>query len=300
MNRSGIAALVVASVLWGTTGTAASLLPDDVNPLATGSATMAIGGLLLFAIVARRAAAIIATRASRPWLALGAAGVVVYPLAFYSGMDLAGVAVGNVVALGSGPIFAALLEWIIEGRRPTTRWAASTLAALLGVALLVSFGHGSSGRGGEGQAPLGVLLALLAGLAYAAYTYAGGRIIAVGHASTPTMGAMFGLGAIPLLIVLAVTGAPLLQSPLTVGVTAYLALGPMLLAYVLFGIGLRGVRSSTVTTVTLLEPVVATLLAVVVVQERIEPIGWLGLVLILGGVVALATARRPVVSPARS
>jgi DME family drug/metabolite transporter len=292
--------LVAASVLWGTTGTAASFLPADVSPIATGAATMAVGGLLLFAIAARRAASIVATRASWRWLALGGTGVVVYPLAFYSGMDLAGVAVGNVVALGSGPIFAALLEWAVEGRRPSARWVSSTLAALLGVALLVTGGHGAGEPGAGGQAPLGVGLALLAGLAYAVYTYAGGRIIAAGHESTPTMGAMFGLGAIPLAVVLAMTGAPLLQATLTIGVSAYLVLGPMLLAYVLFGIGLRGVRSSTVTTITLLEPVVATLLAVVVVQERLGTAGWLGLVLILGGVVALATARRRVGSAARS
>ena len=31
-------------------------------------------------------------------------GVVVYPLAFYSSMHFAGVAIGNVVSLGTGPI----------------------------------------------------------------------------------------------------------------------------------------------------------------------------------------------------
>ena len=45
-------AVVLASALWGTTGTAATFLSSDVSPLATGSATMAIGGALLFAIAA--------------------------------------------------------------------------------------------------------------------------------------------------------------------------------------------------------------------------------------------------------
>ena len=47
---SATLALVVASVLWGTTGTAASFLPDDVSPLAVGASTMAICGLLMFAV----------------------------------------------------------------------------------------------------------------------------------------------------------------------------------------------------------------------------------------------------------
>jgi DME family drug/metabolite transporter len=107
------------------------------------------------------------------------------------------------------------------------------------------------------------------------------------------MGGMFGFGAIALLPVLLVTGLPLLQSPQSIGIAAYLALGPMFVAYLLFGIGMRTLRSSTATTITLLEPFVATLLAVIVVGERLEPIGWIGLALILGAVTVLATARQP-------
>jgi DME family drug/metabolite transporter len=52
-------------------------------------------------------------------------------------------------------------------------------------------------------------------------------------------------------------------------------------------------NSSTATTITLLEPVVATLLAVLVVGERLELGGWAGLFLILIAVTVLATARQP-------
>jgi DME family drug/metabolite transporter len=106
------------------------------------------------------------------------------------------------------------------------------------------------------------------------------------------MGAMFGMGALILLPVLLVTGAPLLQSGLSVAIAAYLSVGPTLLGYVLFGIGLRTVRSSTATTITLLEPVVATLLAVLIVGERLAPLGWTGLVLVFAGLAVLVSARR--------
>jgi DME family drug/metabolite transporter len=111
------------------------------------------------------------------------------------------------------------------------------------------------------------------------------------------MGSMFGLGAVLLLPVLLITGAPLLQSPTTIGIAAYLAIGPMFVAYLLFGIGLRSIRSSAATTITLLEPVVATVLAVTIVGERLDPIGWIGLVLVLAGIVILVTAR-PAPKPA--
>jgi DME family drug/metabolite transporter len=288
---SGVVALVLASLLWGTTGTTATFLPDDVSPLAIGASTMGIGGVLLFLATARGAIAVLRDRTARRWVALGALGVFVYPLAFYAGMDLAGVAVGNVVALGSGPVFAALLEWLWERRPLSGRWAVSTGLAVLGIVLL---GVGKQVDAGAGplDTVAGVGLGLLAGLAYALYTYASSRAIGTGQPSQGVMGAMFGLGAVLLLPVLLVTGGPLLQSWNTVGIAAYLAIGPMFIAYLLFGIGLRSIRSSSATTITLLEPVVATVLAVVVVGERLAPVGWVGLALVLAGLTVLVSARR--------
>jgi len=283
---------VLASLLWGTTGTAASFMPESVSPLAIGACTMAIGGILLFAVSARASLLTIRDAASRRWLLIGAIGVVFYPLAFYSSMDLAGVAIGNVVSLGTGPVFAALLEWIVERRGLSRLWLICTAGAILGVVLLALAGHPDSDSSNE-SVVLGVALGLAAGFAYALYTYASSRAIRLGNAPRGVMGGMFGLGAIALVPVLALTGGPLLQSPLTIGISAYLALGPMFLAYVLFGIGMRTLRSSTATTITLLEPFVATLLAVIVVGERLDPLGWLGLALIVVSVAVVATARQP-------
>lgn len=288
-------ALVAASLLWGTTGTAASFMTEAVSPIAIGAATMSVGGALLFAISARPAVAVFRLPDARRWLLVGAIGVVLYPLAFYSSMHLAGVAVGNVVSLGSGPLFAAILEWRIERRPLTMRWMLGTTAAITGVALLVAGGRGGEAAGES--APLGVVLGLVAGASYALYTYASGRVIRLGHSSRATMGAVFGLGAIPLAVVLVATGAPLLADSSNLAIAGYLAVGPMFLAYVFFGRGLRSLRSSTVTVITLLEPVVATALAVVVVGERLGVAGWIGLALILLGVTVVSTARRPAERP---
>ncbi len=279
-------------MLWGTTGTAASFMPADVGPIAIGAVTMCVGGLLLFISSASGALAALRDRTARRWLALGALGVFVYPLAFYSAMNLAGVAIGNVVALGSGPVFAALLEWAFERRRPTRRWLLCTCVAVAGIVLLAALGHARSGPVHPWVLP-GVALGLLAGLAYALYAYASSRALAVGHGGRAVMGGMFGLGAVLLLPVLLLAGAPLLQSGRTLGIAAYLVIGPMVLAYLLFAVGLARLRSSVATTITLVEPLVATVLAVAVVGERLTVAGWAGLALILAGVAVMATARLP-------
>ncbi|MGV3733161.1 MAG: DMT family transporter [Microcella sp.] len=286
-------ALVVSCVLWGTTGTAASFLPDAVSPLAIGASTMTIGGALLFVVNRRDALGVLRDRAVRPWLLAAAAGMVAYPLAFYASMDLAGVAIGNVVSLGSGPLFAALLEWRVQRSRLTGRWMLSAGIAIGGMALLVAGGHGDDSPVDAASIPAGVALGLLAGAGYALFTFASTVVIRAGHSGRGTMGAAFGLAALPLAGVLLVLGGPLLASAGSIGIALYLAVGPMFLAYLFFAVGVRDLPSSTVTVITLLEPLVATLLAVLVVGERLEPLGWLGLVLILVGVTVLSSARRP-------
>ncbi|MDP3209763.1 MAG: EamA family transporter, partial [Rhodoglobus sp.] len=236
-QTSGAWALVLASVLWGTTGTAAHFMPASVSPLAIGASTMTFGGLLLFALSARGSVSAIRNPASRRWLLIGAIGVVVYPLAFYSSMDLAGVAVGNVVSLGTGPVFAALIEWLVERRKLSALWAACTVVALVGVVLLAAGGHRDVAPGGD-SVTLGVALGLVAGLAYALYTYSSSRAIQAGPAPRSVMGGMFGLGAVALIPVLLIFGAPLAQSTGSIGIAAYLAIGPMFIAYLLFGIGM--------------------------------------------------------------
>lgn len=88
------------------------------------------------------------------------------------------------------------------------------------------------------------------------------------------MGTVFGLGGALLLPVLLATGAPLLASWTNAAVGTYMALVPMFTGYVLFGWGLTHVRASTATTLTLLEPAVAAVLAVLIVGEHLP--GWGG------------------------
>lgn len=89
-RSAGIGALCVlaASLLWGTTGTAATFAPD-VGPLAIGAVAMGLGGLLQALIAAPQIAAHASRlRDQRGTVLLGAVSVAVYPLAFYSSMHL--------------------------------------------------------------------------------------------------------------------------------------------------------------------------------------------------------------------
>ena len=285
-------AVLLAAVLWGTTGTVAHFAPEGSSALAIGLATFGIGGVVLAAISARRVLSVLQQRTQLRWLLAGAVGVVLYPAAYYPAMTLAGVAVGNVVALGSGPVFAALLEWSVDRRRPHLRWAVATGVAVVGIALLAVGGGARGGTGADASAgTAGVALALAAGFGYALYAFAGARLIGRGATATGAMGAIFLAGGLACIALLATVGLGPLLSPAGVLTIGYLGLVPMALAYLLFGYALRALPSSSATTLALAEPVVATLLAVLIVGERPSALGWAGLVAVAVSIAIVAAPR---------
>jgi DME family drug/metabolite transporter len=216
--------------------------------------------------------------------------VAAYPLAFYSSMHLAGVAVGTVVSIGSAPLASAVIEKLVDKRPFTARWVAGAVLGVFGAALLcmADAGHPiAAAAGAEWSTPAGIALGLLAGLTYAFYSWAAHRLINTGVPSPAVMGAVFGIGGLLLMPVLAFTGAPLLASWQNMAVGAYMALVPMFAGYVLFGWGLARVRASTATTLSLAETVVAAALAVLVVGERLPALGWAGAAMIAGSLFIL-------------
>ncbi|MFF8732627.1 DMT family transporter [Streptomyces sp. NPDC015171] len=285
--------MLAASVLWGTTGTAATFAPD-VGPLAIGAAAMGLGGLLqALAAAGRIARHAPRLRERRGSVLLGAASVAVYPLAFYSSMHLAGVAVGTVVSIGTAPLASALIERFLDRRRLTRRWTAAAALGLLGTVLLCVAEATGAGAGTGPASPaatlLGVGLGLIAAVTYALYSWAAHRLITRRIPSRAAMGAVFGLGGLLLLPVLLATGAPLVSSWSNAAVGTYMALVPMFAGYLLFGWGLAHVPASTATTLSLLEPAVAAVLAVLVVGERLPAAGWAGIALVVACLAVLTS-----------
>lgn len=299
MNRdrlAGLGAITATSLLWGTTGTAATFAPS-AGPLAIGAAALGIGGLLQALIaVPALAAARAALRANLPAVLLGAVAVGIYPLAFYSSMHHAGVAVGSVVSLASAPLASGVLERLID-RHPLSRWwmLAAGLGVLGSVLLCLSKVQGPAAD--ASSTILGTGLGLVAGATYATYSWAVHRLMARRISRAASMGSVFGGGGLLLMPVLLITGAPLVATREAFLVAAYMALVPMFLGYLLFGFGLARVSASTATTVTLTEPAVAAILAVVVVGERLPALGWTGLGIIGAALLVLAVAPTNATAP---
>lgn len=279
----GFLGVVAASILWGTTGTAASFA-TDLSPLAIGAFAMGVAALLLGLHSAQLLRRHRQQIFQRPLLFVaGGAAVAIYPLAFYSSMHLAGVAVGTVVSIASAPFFAALLEWLFDKKPVTPRWTVSFALGAIGIVLLYSGKVVPPEAVSEAARSTfwGLILGLVAGLTYSLYSWVAKVHISSGIASGASMAAMFLLSSVVLLPSLLVTGDNLFANPTNTSVVVYMALVPMFVGYLCFGYGLRTVNASTATLITLLEPAVAVLLAVAILGEQFRLIGWLGVAAIL-------------------
>jgi len=286
VSRS-VVLVVVAALLWGTTGTAAFFLGTDVSPLAIGAATMGFGGVVLALLGGSASALVLTDSKGRLWVVLGVVGVMVYPLTFYWGMSLAGIALGNLVALGLGPLAVAALEWVVDKSAPSVRWRIAVGVAVVGV-VVMSVGNVELGGDRVSNVSAGVALAVAAGLSYGLYTYAFGRLIDLGHTPRAVVGAVFGSASPVLLIVLMVTGAGLFATSLQISLVVYLVLGPMVVAYLAFSQALLTLRSSSVATLALLEPVAAGALGFLIVGERLGPLAVVGGALVLVSLVLVS------------
>ena len=272
--------ILAAAALWGTTGTARALGPAGVDPLSVGAVRIIIGGTLLALIALATRRRDLRRLAPVPTL-IAAASVAVYQLAFFSSVAILGVALGTIIAIGSAPIVTGLLS-AIRGDPPAPRWYVATGAAILGVTLLAQPGA---------EAPLdlgGVLLAMTAGAGYALYATCAKELLRA-HPPSTVMAAAFAGGAILLVPVAARTDLGWLADPRGLLVALHLGVVATALAYAFFGRGLALVPTATAATLSLFEPLTATVLGMVILGERLTLLQFAGAAAILAGVVVIAT-----------
>ena len=249
-----------------------------------GAARIILGGALLVVIAIhggglRR----LFGRGRATWAALGAGAVcaAIYQVAFFAAVARTGVATGTVVTIGSAPAFTGALARLLGSGRLSRRWVASTAGAVVGCAALVSGGRAA------GVEPVGIGLALLAGLGYALYATTASHFIVRGEDDRAVVAGLFGGAALVLLPVLLAGSPGWLLTGRGIGVTVYLGALTTAAGYVLYARGLRTTPVAAATTLTLAEPAVAALLGLVVLGEHLGGVAVAGLVLLAGSLLLL-------------
>lgn len=282
-------AVLTSAALFGTTGTVLVNAPTAADPYSVGALRLLVGSLALI-VISTRSRSRMPPASRHLWIGsttVGAVGVAVFQLCYFLSVDRTGVAVGTIVTIGSGPMFSGVLTIVLDRRLPKPTWAIGTAIGVAGVALIGLVGKSTAIAGD------GIALAFCAGCGWAVFAAVGKYQITNGRFSTASMAAMFTGGAallLPLLITHDVSWAASSDGAATV---LYLGVATVGIAYTLYGFALRHLPTPTVITLTLLEPITAALLAAVVVHERLQLSGWVGVALALVGLATVARAEGP-------
>lgn len=296
-----VLAVLAAAVLFGTTGTSQALGPDNTTPLSVGAVRLVVGGtgLALIAFLLARRAHRRGTVAPRPRLSASPLALMVltglclalYQPLFFLGTARNGVAVGTVIALGSAPILAGVLEWSLTRRRPSGAWLIATALATVGVALL-GIGGGADAAGSGGTDPLGFLGSVGAGATFAVIANAQRRLLDDGWDPFTVVGAMGASSAVLSAGVLPLVDLTWLGEPAGMVMALWLGIGTISIAYVMFTWGLGGLTAATAATLTLGEPLTASILGVTVLGEQLSILAIMGLVVLAVGLATLAWGSR--------
>ena len=294
----GLALIAIAAASWGTTGATMTLLSREVvvSPLLVGWSRLAIAAPLL--VLAAAGVGRFGARhpSRRPWPSLAdlplcaALGVAMaaYQVCYFRAVTLVGVAPAALLAICSAPLLIAVLAALFLGERLSPLVRLSLGMATTGTALLVV---GPRGFGEiAGHFGLGALLALGAGVSYAAYAVAAKGLLA--RVTPLAVSAItFALAALFLAPALLAETAPARALSAGWPLLLYLGIGPTAVAYVMFTAGLGRVPATAAGIVSLLEPLTATTLGLLVFGERLGPIGIAGATLLLTALCVLTLSR---------
>ena len=268
--------VLFAAFCFATTGTSRALGPDSATSLGVAAVRFIVGATALFAITAliRKPHVTTATLPLYIWIIAGF-GQAMYGATFFAAVHETGVAVGTVVALGSAPILTGMLSVVLFRSRPSRSWMLATSVAIGGMALIVLSGSEAT------VSITGTIYALGAGLGYAFFALASKRIVASGVPSDIAMSRVFALSAIMLAPTLFFVNTDWIFTQGGISLTLWLGIVTVALAYWAYASGLTHLEPRETTMITLAEPVVATILGALVLNERPEVLAWLGIVIVI-------------------
>lgn len=290
----GFLLVATGAALWGSGGIAGAFAAkySSLSWPAISSARLLLAGLLMLVLTAitgdlRR---VQLTRESVRRIVATGVATAIYATAYFQSLPLVGVAVATVVSLGSAPVAVAVYAAIRHRRLPGRSTVLALVAALTGLVLVSNPTTPAADHRWFG---LGLGLALLSGLAFAASTVVNQRVVPGLNPRTiiATSLTLAGLVSAPLGIL---TGADFT----TVTAPAWAAIGFLVvfqtvIAYLAYFGGLQaGLPATTAVIVLLIEPLTATLLAVLILHEQLTVPVLLGMVLLMLAVVLVRPGRR--------
>jgi len=287
----GYGEAVLAASLWGSSGIfAVNLFRLGVPPESLAFLRPFLGSLMLLAVVAVRSARTL--RVDLRGLAVlflgGGLSVGVFQIAYQLSTDAVGVP-STVAMLYLAPAVVAAASGPLLGEWPDRTRIALLVVTLAGVWLTVLGAEEVTTTFGAS----GLWWGVLAGVSYGAYTLFG-RFAAPRYGSMSTVVYSTVGSCVFLAVVVPATSGPIVW-PGSFGAWALLAAFALLtiaVAHFLFFDALSRIDASRASISTAVEPVVAGVLATLLLSQGLTPLGWTGITLVVLGVAGVGLTAR--------
>ena len=281
--------IISAAIIWGGTGvffnelSALGALPIQVTLLRAGFAAAALG---LYLVIFNRKALVVRLRDFWCFIGTGILSLLFFNWSLFTAINETGLAV-SAVLLYTAPAFVTVLSIPLFKEYPGKLGVVVLVMTLVGCALV------SGILGVTGISAAGFLYGLGAGSGYALYTIFGRYALNRGYGPLTISFYTFALAALGSLFFVAQTSLPYAVALPEFWLLA-LGLGVLgcLLPYWLYTKGLAGVTGAVASMTATIEPVVAILFGVLLYREIVDFSQWVGVALILLGVVLLSKSRR--------
>lgn len=281
-----------SAILWGTIGVATQAIynTDTTSSLFINLARMLIATPVLLAACWRVVGPQMFHIRRRDLLIMLLTGTLLATshAAYFAAIRYTGVTIATLLTICIAPVVVTGGSVLLKLERLTAQVIVALVCALIGSVLLVGF-HAPEGSGYD--LALGTFFSLVAAVTYASMII-GGRFLAAGYHPLQVTAISFGAGALVLVLVNLAAGTVGVHSAQGWLLLVYLGLVPSALAYWLFQMGLRSVSATAASIVSMLDPLVAALLAWALFGETLAVTGIIGAALLILGIFLLSVDRR--------
>lgn len=291
-SRHGLLLIMLAAVLWGTVGISSKTIYQlaTTNPLSIGLFRLAVSLPVLFTVCWIRQGRQAFRVSVRDLALMALIGMLtaLYQVCYFGAIARTGVAVATVVTLCTAPVMVAVVSVAVTRKSPSRTSLVALVGSLSGTSLLVLF-QGQSKISDADTA--GIAFALVSAFSYGMMTLVSQKLAA--HRDPfQSLAISFALGAVMLFGFAHSQGIVTTYPPLAWTLLVYLGTIPTALAYLLFFHGMRSTSATSASISTLVEPMVATVLAWFLLGERFTPAGFLGIALLGGSLFLLYLGAR--------
>lgn len=289
MKKQAFIFIVLASVLWGTSGLFVNVLaPFGFSSLHMSAMRGGISFLCLLVFVLIKDRSLMKIKLGDLFIVL-LSGVSMFGAAssYYAAMQASSVSTA-VVLMYTAPIYVLIYSVLFLSEKLTPVKMVSIVLMLIGCCLV------SGIIGGLKFSIAGILLGFLSGISYGAYNIF--TKIAMRRKINPVTVTFYNFAVMFILAtcvsnpaqLLSITSAnPAETIPLIVGIGIFTGITP----YFLYTLSLKEIPAGTASALGIIEPMAATIFSVLILKETLTLQPLMGIVLILGSVFLLSTVK---------